>query len=521
MDTLEKITQEAKELQRYHDSFKVFCKEGLGFSDMNIIHEELCDFMQFDQHKFKLILMPRYSFKSTICTVAYSLWKLSSRDCDARILIYSDAATKAIGFLDSIKAHIEGKVAKSKFRQACGCYESDVKTGRWNRDQIVVSKRMTSLPEPSVDTGGIETSKVGFHYDDIIFDDIVSDVNITTKAQMDKVVDCYKKALSLLKPGGSVVLTGTRWHFGDLYGRIIAENDLKKNFAIFIKNAEFDKKYGAYPFANIGLTKEFLNQQKVEQGSSLYSCIYNNNPVSDDTAVFKMPCFGFYGDIKPDDLYITATLDPAGEGEDFTAITVVGTDNNMDMHILDVVNEHLQPSEIVDKLVMLQYKYNFSILGIETNFFRGMLKPEIEKRRNEEHGDNPEKFIMFGIHEFEASSRKGSGKHARIMSLQPFHERGAIKFPGEKFELLTGSFSELGWQMVQYTHDGAKSPHDDALDSLAYHVPLIRKGGIVKKAELPYLSPAWLEKQAWEREIKYNNSLPRRLRRQPADLAFS
>lgn len=509
-----------EELLKFKLSFFDFCKDCLGYKDMNNIHKELCEFLQRDPNKFKLILMPRYSFKSSIATIGYSLWKLTDNP-DERILVYSDSASKAIGFLISLKAHIVGQVANSKFREFYPGWESDLKSGKWNENQIVVSVRKTTMAEPTIDTAGTDTSLVGKHYDIIIFDDIVSDKNITTKDQMDKIVECYKKALSLLKPGGMVIITGTRWHFGDLYGRIIAENALKKSFSIFVRNAEKDEKYGEYPFANIGLTREFLAQQKSEQGSSLYSCIYNNNPVSDETAVFKMDDFAFYGDIKSDDLYVTATCDPAGEGEDFTAITVVGTDNNMDMHILDVVNEHLQPSEIVEKIVNLQYKYQFQVLGIETNFFRGMLEPEIKRRRDEEHSENPDYFRLFGVHEFEASSRRGAGKHNRIMALQPFHERRAIKFPGEKFELLQGVFSELAWQMVQYTHDGAKSPHDDAIDSLAYHIPLIRKGGLVKKAGLPINSPAWLERKSWEKEIEYNMRLPRRLRREPADLAFS
>lgn len=823
---------------KYRLSFFDFCKECMGFKDMNDIHKELCNFLQYGKNKFKLILMPRYSFKSTISTVAYSLWTLSNNN-NTRVLIYSDASNKATGFLTSIKSHIEGKIALSTFREHFGAWESDSRERKWNDSQIEISVRKTSFPEPSVDTGGIETSKVGFHYDIIIFDDIVSDKNITTKDQMDKVVECYRKALSLLKPGGLVLIVGclisgskvtmadgsyksieevkvgekvfsykydressietveamipqgtakvyelktrnhtiqatknhpfmtkdgwkkleelkvgsqiyslsylprikktdfsedelwclgfmfgdgwitehpnskgsmrwvtcvakdvyghsekavkiltektgcnfkltkygyyraehsglakylkrlgfkgnaktkripeyiyslsvkhkesflngflaadgwedksrntelsnfnlvrdlkhlaetcgykvsnihsrqrisqpphspepivseshhisigrqkrlkrfrleriqsieyigekevfdltvsnthnfiaegfvvhnTRWHFGDLYGRIIAENETKQSFGIFVKNAEKDEKYGDYPFANIGLTQEFLNFQKLEQGSTLYSCIYNNNPVSDETAVFKMTNFSFYGAIKPDDLYITVTCDPAGEGEDFTGMTTVGTDSNMNMHILDVVNEHLQPSEIVERIIQLQYKYRFGILGIETNFFRGMLEPEIKRRRDEEYRNNPSNFTLFGVHEFEASSKKGAGKHSRIMSLQPFHERGAIRFPGEKFELLDKSFSTLAWQMVQYTHDGAKSPHDDAIDSLAYHIPLIRKGGVVKKADVPRFSPAWLEKQSYEKELAYNATLPKRLRRSPESLAFS
>ena len=456
--------------------------------------------------------MPRYSFKSTICTVAYILWRLT-KDPDIRVLIYSDATNKAIGFLDSIKAHIEGRAGESIFRSIFGKWESDSKSGRWNRDQMTIAIRKMSRPEPSVDTGGIETSKTGFHYDIIIFDDIVSDKNITSKDLMDKTDQCYKNALSLLKPGGDIIMVGTRWHFGDLYGRILAEGS---RFATFITDGVEDKKYGLYPFSDIGLDKDFLDEQLAKQGTYLFSCIYRNSPTDPETAVFKVADFGYYGSILKDDLYITATCDPAGEGEDFTGITVVGTDNNMDMHILECVNAHLQPSEIIDKIISLHYKYNFKMLGIETNFFRGMLEMALRAKIDELVKED-EKFRRFGIHEFEATSRRGQSKVNRIMALQPYHEKHSIKFPGEKFELLNGGFAELAYQMIQFPH----SAHDDLMDSLAYHLPLIRKGGIAKKAELPINSPAWLEKRSWLKDVEANSHLPRRFRKTIGELAFS
>ncbi len=475
--------------------------------DMNPIHKELCSFLE-QKIKFKLILMPRYSFKSSICSIGYSLYRLVLNP-DLRILIYSDAATKAQGFLSSIKDHINGNVKGSFFRTVFDWTPTD-KFMKWNESQIVIKGRKTAYPEPSVDTAGIDTSLIGRHYDIIIFDDVVSDINTTTKEQMDKVANCYRKALSLLKPGGEILMVGTRWHFGDLYGRLLAENNTRKTFGIFIKPSIDDK--GNYLFADIGpnsLTKEFLQQQKALQGSYTWSCLYQNSPTDPETAVFKVGDFAFYGSVKPDDLYITCTCDPAGKGEDFTGITVVGTDNNMDMHILDIVNEHLQPSEIVDRIINLQYKYKFGVLGVETNFFRGMLEIEIKRRRDMEHRVNPEKFKLFAVQEFEASSRVGQGKINRIMALQPYHERGALKFPGERFELLEGVFSDLAWQMIQFPN----AAHDDILDSLAYHLPLIRRGGVAKKGDLPRNSPAWLEKKFYEKEIEKNNHLPRRFRK--------
>ena len=481
-----------------------FSKEILGYKDVNHIHKDLCDFLE-TPFGSKLILMPRYSFKSTISTVAYSIWRLL-REPNLRILIYSDASTKAQGFLNQIKNHFEGKIEKSYFSSLFD-WSSDGRETKWNESQIVIRGRTSAFPEPSVDTGGMNTSFVGKHFDLILFDDLVSDVNTTTKEQMDKANECYQRSLSLLKPGGEIVMIGTRWHFGDLYGRIIAENSAKQSFRIFLVNGENDKKYGRYCFSDIGLTKDFLFEQRKKQGSRIYSCLYCNEPTDDETAAFKSTDFSFYGNIKPDDLYITATCDPAGEGEDFTAITVVGTDCNMDMHILDIVNKHLQPSGIIDEIMRLNEIYKFKIFGLEVNFYRGMLTHALQARIDEERKENSE-FNLFGIHEFNASAKRGEGKHNRILALQPYHENKAIKFPGEKLELLNGAFSDLAYQMQQFPN----SRHDDILDSLAYHLDLIRKGGVVKKKELPKNSPAELELRTYNEMIRKNSCLPRRFR---------
>ena len=495
-------------------SFEDFCRDVLGFTDMNQYHKKLCKFMT-SKKKFKLVLMPRYTFKSCICTVGYSLKRLLYNP-DLRVLIYSDAATKATRYLADIKNHILGKIAKSNLRDYLGEWETDPKTGKWNETDIIISRRRTAHPEPSVKTAGIETSLVGSHYDIIIFDDIVSDKNVTTKEQMDKVAECYSKALSLLRPGGEVILVGTRWHFGDLYGKIIAENEESNIFDTFIMGCEED---GKLLFDDIGensLTREFLDLQRNQQGSYIFSCLYNNSPVDDLTAVFKKADFSFYGAIKNDDLYMTCTCDPAGEGEDFTAITVVGTDNKMDMHILEIVNAHLQPSDIVDKLIALSYKYKYKMLGLEKNFFRGMLRMELERRIAQEKEEN-ESFRLFGVREFQPSARKGEGKDNRIRALQPYHERGALKFPGEKVELLKGDFSKLAYQMLQFP----RGKHDDILDSLAYHLELIRKGGIVRKASHPKYSAAWLEERSIEKEVALHRYIPKRFRKAITDPVFA
>lgn len=499
--------------QTYEKDFHLFCKDVMGFSDMNSEHEELCKFLQ-RKSLFKLVLMPRYTFKSCVCTVAFSLWNMF-KNPNTRILIYSDATSKAQGFLTSIKNHIEGKAGKWRFY--FGNWETDSKKGKWNESMILTDFRTQAQAEPTIETAGIETSLVGRHYDLIIFDDIVSDKNVTTKEQMDKVAECYRKALSLLRPGGQVVMVGTIWHFGDLYRRLIVENEGVPNFLFHRNSGYYDD---TLLFESCGLTKEFLDKQLREQGSYLFSCLYENNPVSAESAIFKSDNFSFYGAIKPTDLYITGTLDPAGEGKDKCGLTVVGTDHKLTLHILEAIGKQLKPSEMIDLIIALNYRFKFNIFGLETIFFRRMLRGELQRRIFKEHQENPGSFSLFSIEEFDSSSRHGKGKFTRMMALQPYHERGAIKFPGDRIENLKGGFSDLAHQMLQFTPDHLPEPND-LLDSLADHIPLIRKGGVVKKQELPRYSGAWLERKSINEQANRNRHLPRRLRKRLPSYSFS
>ena len=507
-------------ISRSMDDFGYFCEKVLGYResveygyyDLTQEHRELCRFMS-GPGMSKMVLMPRYSFKSAIVTCGYTMWELI-RNPNLRILIYSDSAGKASGFLQDIKNHIMGQAPNSEFRKYFPRWETDPHSGKWNDSEILIRAREIALREPTVDTGGIDTSKVGKHFDLIFFDDIVSDLNVTTKDQMDKVHNCYKKALSLLKPGGKIVVCGTRWHHGDCYGRIIAENRDKSNFKVFIRDAE-EKRGGRLIFSSIGLTREFLDYQRKEQGSYLYSCLYRLNPVDDETALFKESGFRFYkpAGLDKNRFYITGTCDPAGEGEDFTAVTVVGTDCHRRMYLLDAVCQHMNPDQIVSQVIRLNYKWGFDRFSCEKNFFQGMLQKEF-RRQEEDHRKNAN-YKPFSFHEDIISTSKARNFN-RVLSLQPYHERGDLFFPNHSenpsLNTLNSVYAELAHQMLQFTIDGSKSPHDDLLISLSQHIGIIAQGKSSADKEPPVTSAAWFEREYIKKFDELNRHRPLRHR---------
>lgn len=491
-----------------------------GYFALTKYHREVCDILNDETILNAMFLMPRYSIKSHLITVGYALWRIA-RNPNIRILIYSETATKAEGFLYGIKTHIEGNAPNSRFRKMYPNLATQPHEGGcWTNSKIIVSTRTQGQKEPTVDTGGIETGKVGNHYDEIIFDDIVSDLNVTTKAQMDKVADCYKKSLALLKPGGRILMVGTRWHYGDVYGRIIEKNKERKNFTVYQKSADERDETGRPIFWTIGLNKEFLHGQRRELGSYLYSCIYLNSPVDDETAMFRPENFMYY---KPhttlhEHMYITCAIDPAGEGQDMTAITVCGTDNLKNLYVLDAVNKHLKPSRICEEVIRLNYKWGFHKCVCEKNFYHGTLEKLYKEMEKEHKGNSMYKDFGFseGIHASIANRNFN-----RCLALQAVQEQKRLFLPGENFTDLSEVMSELAHQMISFTVSGSKSQRDDLIISLSFHVDIMKLGGRAQEAPPPTNSAAWLERKWVEDNQLAGRRLPVKYRRMPDRWIFS
>ena len=509
--------------ERAKRSLAYFCRIILGFRDMNAEHDALCEFLQHDPAPVRLILMPKGTFKSSIATIGDTLWVLTQQP-NARILLYSDATEKAEGFLTGIKHHIQGAIQHSFFRDVYGAWEVDPKRGVWNQGAMTAAVRTSASIEPSIETAGVETSKTGKHYDRIKFDDLVTDKNVTTRELMDKVIDVYKNADALLLRAGRKDIIGTRWDYGDLYGWVKTLLAGDPTFSIFHRSGH-DAARTRYFFTDIGpesLTPEVCRRKQVEWGSYKYSCLIQNEPVDPETALFKPSDFRFYDPAhRPSGLYITACLDPippherGAQGDD-AALTIVGTDHALTLYVLDIVAGRLQPSDQIEALFQLHQKWGIRNFGVETNAFQKTMRRDIDLRYKEERLRNPT-FRFFHVTEFVGTSLPN--KRIRIRGLQPYHERGALRFPGASLDTLTGHFRTLAWQLIREP----KSPKDDLSDSLAGHIQLYQAGSKTTPVQdLPYSSAAWYERHVWyKQQVREIQRRPRWKRPPLPQLAFS
>ncbi len=188
---------------------ELFATRVLGYQMLDF-HRRWFDFQRANNET--LILAPRGHGKSTICTIAYSLWKLL-RDVHTRILIVSNTASQADALAGEIKMQTE---VNRQLRALWG----ERRGGTWRRNEFTLAGRTRIRKEASVTALGVEGAVITRHYEVIILDDVVDEENSSTRHGRAKLATWFAKVLlPCLEPGGELHLLGTRYHPGDLYSK--------------------------------------------------------------------------------------------------------------------------------------------------------------------------------------------------------------------------------------------------------------------------------------------------------------
>lgn len=507
--------------QKAIDSLEYFCKDLLGYKEMSTLHTRLCASLQKgivnqdpteksieEAHqnrpkgqgireclespapttltpsqttpsfptaihirkpvqKKSLYLLPRGTFKSTVITIGYSLWRLA-RDPDLRILIDSETQSNSKNFLSEIK---EQMVRNEVLRGAFPPMDSKDEA-LWTKTEITVKTRKRARKEPSIQATGVDITKTGMHYDLIIADDLVSNMNIGTIEMRDKVIAHYKLLLALLEPDGELIVVGTRWHDDDVYGWIL-EHDLE-GWEVMIEKAIRDDGSLLFPER---LTKEFLDNQKKAMGTYLWSCQYQNSPIDEDSQVFRKAWIQYYlpGDVDYTKLNRYMAIDPAisdSKDSDYSAIVVVGVDKNNNLYVLDYLRERLTPNDLIEAIFRMRKHWTPIKTGIEVFAFQKALQYEIRDRMRK-------KGEFFVLEAFTTDTR--TGKTTRIKGLQPRFENKTV--------YLKRDMDEMEDELLRFP----LSNRDDLIDALSYTLQLF---------DCPYdLEAERMEQEQRERDL--------------------
>lgn len=175
-------------------------EKGKGNVEMAQVHRDMCEFIDKNKRRKKLLLIPRSHLKSTIVTVGRTLQAICTNP-ETRVLIANANYKLACGFLTDIKRHLK---QNDKLKMFWG--DLTVDAPMWNNDSIKLAA--SKKKEPTVTAKGVESDVTSQHYDIIILDDLVNDKFVNTQDQIQKTIDFYKETLNLLEPNGEVIIIG-------------------------------------------------------------------------------------------------------------------------------------------------------------------------------------------------------------------------------------------------------------------------------------------------------------------------
>lgn len=440
------------------------------------IHKPLCEILQdWKKNRRVRIILPRSWLKSTVCSIAYPIWR-AINDSNVRCLLVQNSHTNAKAKLKSIRAHFErNEIFRALFPELL-----PDKTCTWTTESLCV-KRDKVYNESTFEAAGRGTQLVGRHYNVIDEDDTVApdkdefteDNVLPTKDDIDQAIGFHRSCIPMLVSPSEdqIIVVGTRWFqvdllswIGEKEGRVYVtyERGVRETDRVVDPSGviTWPEKFG----------EQTLRELEEGMGPYLFSCLYLNNPLRAEDMVFQPQWFQYYAE-HPNRLRITITVDPAGNPKESVAKGKKRHDYNVVMvcgknlasgyvYVLDYTQFKGGPGELIDVIFDYAKQYKFdqkgeNEVGIEGVAYQESLKYFVEDRMRKEN-------FYFNVKIIKHSGSSGSSKKEhRIRSLQPLVRSGSIRFKGWMNALI----SEL--QVFPL------GKHDDLADALAMQLQML------------------------------------------------
>lgn len=330
-------------------------------------HQEIIDVLK-EQHPRTLIVAPRGSAKSTLCSFVWALYT-SVYGLSPFTILVSDSHKKAVSFLSKIKRELED----NRFlRDVYG-----IRLGTpWSSDDITFTLGWLNNQRVRIVARGVGQSLRGY-IDDvrptlIILDDVETDQNCMTADRREKLRDWFwTGVIPTIDPYiGKVITVGTIVHSDSLLSRFIQnppDNWVIRKYAILNDDGTplWPERFTLEMIQNI--KDEYIRQGMVHK----FYQEYLNDPVGLECQTFDINKLRPYDTFKlPYDLRTFMAVDfgaTTGSESDYTVIMAGSASSSGDIYIREYVRDRLKPSEIMEAIFMMYEKYNASVIGIETN----------------------------------------------------------------------------------------------------------------------------------------------------------
>lgn len=327
----------------------------LGF-EVASVHMRLAESIGLDR---SLALAPRGFGKSSLLSVVRCIFEIV-RNPDIRVLLASNTHSQAAAFVGEVRGHLEGNPI---FRQIFG----DLVGRKWTDRELVTSARRRIAKEPTIFATGVDGALISRHFDLVICDDIVDEENSRTRARREKLRTWFFKVLlPCLEPEAKLCLVGTRYHYRDLYGHLIASGFFPSVTIIRAIDAE-----GKSPWPE-KFPVERLERIRRDAGTVIFNAQYQNDTEAMKGAIFKEDWLRFYH-MLPSQLRIYQGVDLAisrESGSDFFSIVTVGVDIWGNIYVIDCYQARLSFKQQTAAIVERFLQFDPIRVAIESNAYQ-------------------------------------------------------------------------------------------------------------------------------------------------------
>lgn len=376
------------------------------------LHKPLCDWIQAPSPKRnKLLIIPRGHIKSMCYNVGYICWRCVQNP-NVRILICSHKQEDASGFMHAVREYMGSEFIHTVYPEIKPAGPTRKPT-KWS-DKAIRLERTGKYREHTVETTSTGCSVTGRHFDEIVFDDIVTLESVQTPELIEKTAEYHVYCDALLEPGGRKTMIGTRYDYLDEYGRILDTKVISQEWECVVLPAwkkpglaleythpvsqhiwdSTDEGQPIFPTRftmneDDELGKISLPKLKRTNTSFFFNSQYMNEPIDKDTAEFTEEQFQIIKALPPDEnfrWFRVCDLSTEEMTESFTAIVTGAVDSKANIYVADVWWGQFSSREIVDELIGGMGRPTWGeigVVGFEPAPFERSLRSTLDFRMQE------------------------------------------------------------------------------------------------------------------------------------------
>lgn len=331
-------------------------------------HHMPCEIPEFHKEIYTLLTTklrlalaaPRSFAKSTLVSVFYPVF-LATFTIRKNLIIISASQTLAVNWLKKIKKEFESNEALRALYIAL--YGTTPEGATWKENEIVLTNgvRITAI--------GAGGQTRGPRPDCVICDDLETTEGVRSPEQRKNLDEWFRKdILGLLEPTGQLVVIGTILHYDSLLKNLIdTSGGYGWEVRLFQAYKDGEQKAGNELWVE-KWNHESLQAKKAEQGSSFFASEYMNDPVSEDTAIFKIENIRTYEKL-PDKYSCVMVFDPAYSEEshsDWKVAVTIAIDSSNNRYVVDLVRTKQPQNDYIQASLnlFLQHKNVTTSVGI-------------------------------------------------------------------------------------------------------------------------------------------------------------